>query len=209
MISSGPSAVAAARWSGSSPSSSDPVAGAVSAVAAAGKAITASLWRAPGRLAVRVSPVRSADFIERDIPQNAQLRSERADKPANLADDLLALRPGGQDFADDLGQLDQAGESRGSWRPESCGAVGQLRYPVQDSDGKGLTALRTDGVQLACLLRIDADPALAVPVEMIFSLLGKELDCALQAATRPQCRRHREIVEISIEYGCLSAEHGR
>ncbi len=80
---------------------------------------------------------------------------------------------------------------------------------MQHSHGQRLAAVRADGAQFACLLGIDPDPALAVPVQMIFPLLRKELDRAFQAATRPQCRRHREIIEIRVEYGCLAAEHGR
>ena len=242
MISSGPSAVAAARCCGSSPSSSDPVPAAVTGVAGSAgasaeqpprrhggaaqagcragypapfgfilgrgrrqaghreqrrarqftrleqpdRAVLAVVTRVPDDLAApqpgdalaEQRPARTAQVIERDLAQDAQLRPERGDQPADLADHLLALRPGRQHLADDLRELDQAGEPGGAGRPEARGTVGQLRYPVQDADGERLTALRADGVQVTGLLGIDPDPALAVPVQVVLPLLGKELDRA-------------------------------
>ena len=147
--------------------------------------------------------------IERDLAQDAQLRPERGDQPAHLAGHLLALGPGGEELADDLGQLDQAGESRRPGRPETGRAVGQLRDAVQDPDRQRLAALRAPGGQRAGLLGADPDPALAVPVQVVLALFGEELDRAVQAPPGPQRVGHREVVQLRAEHGGLPAQHRR
>ena len=114
-----------------------------------------------------------AQVIERDLAQDAQLRPQRGDQPAHLAGHLLALRPGGEDLADDLRQLDQAGETRRPGGPEAGRAVGQLRDPVQDADGQRLAAGRAPGVQRAGLLGSRRTPHLRCPSRWYLPSSGK------------------------------------
>jgi hypothetical protein len=150
-----------------------------------------------------------AQVLERDLAQDAQLRSERGHQPAQLAGHLLALRPGAEDLPEDLGQLHQAGKARRSRGPEAGRPVGQFRDPVQHSDGQRLAARRPLGLQRAGLLRLDADPALAVPVQVVLPLLREELDRAVQAPPGPQRLGHREVVQLGAEHRGLPPQHRR
>jgi hypothetical protein len=259
MISSGPSAMAAARWSSSSPSSSVPVvagagtAGLASARLGAGagrgagepgpfgslvfgagqaeqghlvqlvrleqadRAVLAVVPGVPDDLAAAqpgdaLAEQRSAHpahVVERDVAQDAQLGSQRGDQPPDLAGHLLALRPGGQDLAHDVGQLDQVGEPGGAGRPVPGRSVGDLGHPVQHADGERLAALRAQGIERPGLLGVDPHPALAVPVQVILALLGEELDGARQAVPGAQRRRDGEVVHLGVEDGGLAAQHRR
>ena len=69
--------------------------------------------------------------------------------------------------------------------------------------------MRAQRAELPGLLGLEPDTALAVPVQVVFPLLGKELDRARQAVPGAQRRRHREVVELGAEDGGLAAEHRR
>ena len=115
----------------------------------------------------------------------------------DLAGHLLALRPGGQDLAHDLGQLDQAGDTprrRAAGIP--AGRSAKLRHPVQHADGQRLAA-RPGTRPWRTRSRSGSTPdlALAVPVEVILPLLGKELEGAASPSPGPQRGSHGEVVK--------------
>jgi hypothetical protein len=60
----------------------------------------------------------------------------------------------------------------------AIGAVSEFRDPVQDPGGKWFMTLGADPVTLASLLGLGPDPALTVPVQVILTLFGIELDRA-------------------------------
>jgi hypothetical protein len=80
---------------------------------------------------------------------------------------------------------------------------------MQNPDRKRFMALGTDAIPLSCLLRIKADPALTVTVQVILAFFGIELDRSGQAVSGAQGFGDREVVHGGGESSGLPAQHGR
>ena len=87
----------------------------------------------------------------------------------------------------------------------ALGARGELLQAVQDAYGDFFPA---DGAAAAVLLRLlrgEAEMAVAVPVQMIFSLFGKKFDGSRKTLARIQRAFERGIRDFRIEQIAFSA----
>src|SRR6202021_3796548 len=78
--------------------------------------------------------------------------------------------------------------------------------PMRDADRHRLAADRTTHAVRQRLLRGETHPTFAVPVEMIFSLLGKEFDGADVALAALERAPHGKVINVAVEQGGFAAK---
>ena len=130
------------------------------------------------------------------LAQDREFRAQRGDEPAYFGADFLTLGAGSEDLTHNLRQRDQVGGAGRSLRPAAHGPVGEFGDPVQHADGERFAALRTDPAVLHGLAWLEANPALAVPVQVVTAALGEEIDRPGQTCPSPQGGLDREIVDF-------------
>ena len=136
----------------------------------------------PQRLAHR-APRDALHRLHGQLPQDAELRPQRAQQPQVLR--LHALARGGRAHAvgQQLGQRHQALEGPRQHRL-LLAAVGQLLHAVRHADGQLAPAHGAAPAQLLRARRLQTHPAGPVPVQMVLPLLREELDGAVKALAR-------------------------
>ena len=144
------------------------------------------------------------DVFERQRVEKRELRPEPAEEALVVPGDPLALRADLMDLGQDLGQRDQAlHRARGRGRRGLLRPIGEIFDPVHDAHRQRLAAHRAQALALPGLARREADFAVAVAVQMILPLLGKELQRPPVPLARLQCRAQREVIHRGVEHAHL------
>ena len=121
--------------------------------------------------------------------------------------DPLALRADLVDLGENLGERDQAlHRARGLRRSCVLGPVREVLDAMHHADRERLAAHRTQAVVRAGLAGGEPDIAVAVPVQVVLALFGKELQRAPVPLSRLQRPADREVVEIGVEDAHLPPE---
>ena len=121
--------------------------------------------------------------------------------------DPFALRADAVDLGEDFGQGNQALHgARGLGRRGLLGAVREVFDAMHHTDRQRLAARRAQAVMRAGLCGGEADPAVAVPVQMVLALLGKELERAFVPHPGLQRPAEREVVQVGVEDAHLPSE---
>ena len=124
----------------------------------------------------RAEPRNDAQIVRGYLLEDREFRPEGGDKPVNHGVNALALRPDGENLANDFRERNEIIEARGPIGPVAIRAVSKLSDPVQNADGERFMTVGAGAVAVASLLRLKPDPALTVPVQVILALFGIELD---------------------------------
>ena len=121
--------------------------------------------------------------------------------------DGLALRADLVDLGQDLGQGNQAAHRAGGpGRRGLLPPVRQILDPVHDADRQRLAAHRAAPPVLPGLAGREADVAMAVPVQVVLALLGKEFQRAPVPLARLQRPAQGEVVQLGVEDAHLPSE---
>jgi len=80
----------------------------------------------------------TGQIVRGHLPQDGELWPERGDKPVNDRVNALALRPHGEDLANNFRKRNEIIEVRGTPGAEAIRAVREFSDPVQDPTVTGL-----------------------------------------------------------------------
>ena len=148
-----------------------------------------------------------SDVLQREGVEERELRSETRQQAFVVQRHPFALGAHPVNLPEDLRQRDQPPGVAGGVRPRPVRCpVRQVLDPVHDPHGQGLAACRAAAVALAGLVRLQADIAVAVAVQMVLALFGKELQGPAVTLARLQCPAQGEIIHRGVEDAYLPAQ---
>jgi len=151
----------------------------------------------------------AGDPLERGLAQDHQLGTDSGQQPVHLGAHRLAARADAEHLAHDLVQGHEPLEASRHFRTVAGRPIRQLLHPAHHPHGELAAAVGAATVQLAGPLRLEAQPALAVAVKVVFALLGVELDGAEKSATATQGSEHGAVGRLDVQQVGLAAELGR
>ena len=121
--------------------------------------------------------------------------------------DRLALRADLMDLGEDLGQGNQAlHRTCGLGRCDLLPPIREVLDPVHDAHRQRLAAYRASAPMFPRLAGREADVAVAVAVQMVLALFGKELQRTPVPLARLQRSAQGEIVQLGVEDAHLPSE---
>ena len=145
------------------------------------------------------------DLLEREILQDRQLRPQPLQQAVVLRLYALGVGACAHHLGERLRQGDETRIGSGGIRTRARRAVGEFLHPVVDADRHRLAARRATPAVRDRGCRFPADPALAMPIQVVLAFLRKELDGAAIPAGVTACERpeQRIVAQLRVEHGCL------
>ena len=114
------------------------------------------------------------ELLQGQVHEDGQLRTPGADPfPVGLCD-LFAGRAHAQQLAEQFLERNQGMERLAVGALQDIAAVGELHHPVGHAHGHRFAAFRAQPVVAKGRHRIEAHPAFAVSVKVVFALLGEK-----------------------------------
>ncbi len=101
-------------------------------------------------MSAAAAPADGSWAVSRRAAARSEFWPERGDKPVNDGVSALALRPHGEDLANNFRKQNEIIEVRGTLGAEAIRAVCEFSDPVQDPVGEWFMTLRTCSVTRAC-----------------------------------------------------------
>src|SRR5208337_4891328 len=151
----------------------------------AGPGIDPPLPHAPHSLGQELA-VGARDIFYRDVEQKVVFASECGDDAGVQGAHTLRPRPAARYLGKELGKGNDVAEVfRGARLSRLC-PVRQREHPIEHADGDGGSADRTNTAGLERLIRLHADPALAVAVQVVLPLFRVELERPQETLAGPQ-----------------------
>ena len=151
-------------------------------------------------------PGHPLDVLRRQFPKDRKFRPQLAEQPEILLLHGLACRGYAGGGGDDFGERHEAFKGLCMGRPVVLRPVGERPRAVLHADGQPLAANGAAPAELFGLLRVQPHAAVAVPVEVIFSLLRKELQRTAKALAGFNGALERTIAERPVDAVGLAAE---